>query len=89
MRHHMGKLCLAAALMLLLSGCIASSVDELYTLPKLPEDYQKLQEKIEQVLAQDSAESAAPLTGELSQSVQPLLQRSKFVSLGRGRRGNP
>lgn len=71
MRKYIGKLSVLLMLLsLLLTGCFSGSVDELYTLPKLPEDYQKLQEKIEQVLAQNSAETAAPLTGELSQPVQ-------------------
>ena len=70
MKKYMLKLCVAVGAILMLSGCISSSVDELYTLPKLPEDYQKLQVKIEQVLALPSAESAAPLSGELSQPVQ-------------------
>lgn len=74
MKRYIGKSCritaLALLLAVLLSGCISGSVSELYVLPKLPEDYQKLQKKIEEVLAQNSAESAAPLTGELSQPVQ-------------------
>ena len=48
----MKKTCLlfavAALLLGTLTGCFRS-VDELFTLPKLPEEYQNLQEKIEEV----------------------------------------
>ena len=58
----MKKKCLlfvVAALMLgTLTGCFRS-VDELFTLPKLPEEYQNLQEKIEEVTTGTGAELLA------------------------------
>lgn len=69
----MKKKCLlffAAALMLgTLTGCFRS-VDELFTLPKLPEEYQNLQEKIEEVTTGTGAEYAAPIMGANNQPVQ-------------------
>ncbi|SMC48258.1 FG-GAP repeat domain-containing protein [Papillibacter cinnamivorans] len=52
-----------------LSGCFFESGDELYALPKPPENYVELQKKIEEVLA-TGAEYAAPTAGPNSQSVQ-------------------
>ena len=50
----MKKICLlfvtAALLLGTLTGCFRT-VDELFTLPKLPEEYQNLQEKIEEFKA--------------------------------------
>ena len=64
------KLLLAAGLLsLLLGGCFSQSVDELYRAPRAPEDYLKLDEKINEVL-NAGGEYAAPLTGELTQKVQ-------------------
>ena len=69
----MKKLCLlfvAAALLLgTLTGCFRT-VDELFTLPKLPEEYQNLQEKIEEVTTGTGAEYAAPIMGANNQPVQ-------------------
>lgn len=69
----MKKKCLlfvVAALMLgTLTGCFRS-VDELFTLPKLPEEYQNLQEKIEEVTTGTGAEYAAPIMGANNQPVQ-------------------
>lgn len=59
---------LAAALLGLLSGCFRS-VDELYALPKLPEEYQNLQAKIEEITG-GGAEYSAPQRGENNQPVQ-------------------
>ena len=63
------RLLLAAGLLLLLTGCFSQSVDELYRAPRAPEDYLKLDEKINEVL-NAGGEYAAPLTGELTQKVQ-------------------
>ena len=64
------KLLLAAGLLsLLLGGCFSQSVDELYRAPRAPDDYLKLDERINEVL-NAGGEYAAPLTGELTQKVQ-------------------
>ena len=63
------KLILAAGLLLLLTGCFSQSVDELYAPPKAPDDYLKLDEKINEML-NAGGEYAAPLTDELTQKVQ-------------------
>ncbi len=63
------RLVLAVGLLLLLTGCFSQSVDELYAPPKAPDDYLKLDEKINEML-NSGGEYAAPLTGELTQKVQ-------------------
>ena len=66
---------LAAALLsllagILLSGCMmTSSAEDLYVLPKLPEEYQSLSARIEVILS-GGAEYAAPTAGTNLQSVQ-------------------
>ena len=56
------KLLLAAGLLsLLLGGCFSQSVDELYRAPRAPDDYLKLDERINEVL-NAGGEYAAPLT---------------------------
>ncbi|MBQ2830017.1 MAG: VCBS repeat-containing protein [Oscillospiraceae bacterium] len=60
----------AIVLMLTLCGCAGvSSVDELYTLPKLPAEYTALESQIDALLSGGS-EYAAPLSGSNIQSVQ-------------------
>lgn len=60
---------LAAGLLMLLTGCFSQSVDDLYAPPRAPDDYLKLDNKINEVL-NAGGEYAAPLTGELTQKVQ-------------------
>lgn len=60
---------LTALLCLLLSGCFFRTVDELYAIPQPPKDYEALQARLGEVVAQ-GGEYAAPLTGEMIQSVQ-------------------
>ena len=61
---------LAAALLLSLTGCIATSaVEELFTLPQPPIEYTDLAETIGALLA-DGYEYAAPSAGQHIQSVQ-------------------
>lgn len=61
---------LAALLPLLLSGCMMSaSVEELYSLPQLPEEYQALGKQLDAILA-SGAEYTAPTAGTNLQSVQ-------------------
>ena len=69
MKKHGLRLCLATGLLLLLTGCFSQSVDELYAPPRAPDDYLKLDDKINEVLNQ-GGEYAAPLSGELTQKVQ-------------------
>ena len=60
---------LCCAMSLLLTGCLFRPADELYAVPQPPKDYLNLQNKLSEVISQ-GAEYAAPLTGELIQSVQ-------------------
>ncbi|MDE7220724.1 MAG: VCBS repeat-containing protein [Oscillospiraceae bacterium] len=61
---------LAAALPLLLTGCMMSaSVDELYALPQLPEEYKSLSARLSEILAL-GAEYAAPQAGSNLPPVQ-------------------
>ncbi len=60
---------MALMLCLLLTGCFFRTVDELYAIPQPPKDYEALQERLGEVVAQ-GGEYAAPLTGEMIQSVQ-------------------
>jgi len=62
-------LALAAALSLSLGGCFFRSVDELYTVPQPSKDYEALQARLSEVVAA-GGEYAAPLSGEMIQSVQ-------------------
>lgn len=68
-KHEKLRLILAAGLFLLLTGCFSQSVDDLYAPPRAPDDYLKLDNKINEVL-NAGGEYAAPLTGELTQKVQ-------------------
>jgi hypothetical protein len=69
-------LALAAALLLLLSGCSLKTPEELYSLPQPPPEYDYLQAAIAQVQQELSAqysttvEYAAPLSGDNTQTVQ-------------------
>ena len=58
--------CVLAAL--LLGGCGARTVDQMYCLPKRSEDYNNLQTAIEKAMG--DMEYCAPLTGENQQTVQ-------------------
>lgn len=61
---------LVAGLTLLLTGCFVKTVDELYTLPKHSDEYHRLEQAIEQVMASQNAVYAAPVSGTNQQSVQ-------------------
>ena len=50
-----GLALLAAALTLLLSGCFVKTVDELYTLPRHSDEYDRLELAIDAVLSGQSA----------------------------------
>lgn len=55
---------------MILSGCMMmASVEDLYALPKLPQEYEALGEHIEKILS-DGAETASPASGTHLQSVQ-------------------
>ena len=62
-------LALSCFLCLILSGCFFRAVGELYAVPQPPEDYKALQARLSEVIAA-GGEYAAPLSGELIQSVQ-------------------
>ncbi len=69
MRKRIGGLtCITAMLMLLLSGCMFRSVDELYELPKTSEEFMNLQATIQAY--KGSAESIAPTSGSKTQAIQ-------------------
>ena len=59
----------AAVLSVSLTGCFFKSVDELYTPPQPSKEYEALQNQLSQVIAA-GGEYAAPLSGEMIQSVQ-------------------
>lgn len=61
---------LGTAIAALLSGCFVKTVDELYTLPRHSDDYNRLEYAIEQVLSSENASYAAPVSGANQQSVQ-------------------
>lgn len=66
------SLALALLLCILSSGCTGfklSSIDELYSLPRLPEEYQDLEAHINAIL-ESGAEYAAPQSGSNIQPVQ-------------------
>ena len=65
-----GLALLAAALTLLLSGCFVKTVDELYTLPRHSDEYDRLELAIDAVLNGQSAAYSAPVSGPNQQSVQ-------------------
>ncbi len=67
-----GRLKLAALVCVMaamLSGCFFRGVDQLYAIPNPPADYQAIQARLSEVISQ-GAEYAAPLSGDLIQSVQ-------------------
>lgn len=61
---------LSAALAALLSGCFVKTVDELYTLPQHSDEYNRLEQAIEEVMESRNAAYAAPVSGINQQSVQ-------------------
>lgn len=65
------KLLLAlTALLLTATGCLfTSSVSDLYALPKMPEQYQELEQQIKDLIS-NGAEYAAPISGNNLQPVQ-------------------
>lgn len=67
-RYFIVIVCLAA-LLTTLSGCFRITADELYSLPQASQEYIKLQEQINTVLA-SGAEYAPPTAGPNRQSVQ-------------------
>jgi len=56
-------------LLLILSGCSMSTGDDLLALPKLPEEYVKLQEKLDRIIAQGASYAVAE-SGTNRQAVQ-------------------
>ena len=69
MRRAAISLLSAAVLSVSLTGCFFKSVDELYTPPQPSKEYEALQNQLSQVIAA-GGEYAAPLSGEMIQSVQ-------------------
>ena len=69
MRIKKGFAVLAAMLCLLLSGCLLQSAEELYALPKQPEEYYTLQNQLDRIL-QAGGSYCAPVAGDCRQAVQ-------------------
>ena len=71
MKKYLKYLLFSAALasVLLLSGCFAKSVDELYALPQLSEGYVQIQGELSRIQA-SGAEYSAPTAGSNRQAVQ-------------------
>lgn len=61
---------LGAAMTLLLTGCFVKTVDELYTLPRHSDEYNRLEDAIEEVRSAAGASYAAPVSGINQQPVQ-------------------
>ncbi len=68
-KNRIGLSVMTALMCLLLTGCFFRSVDELYAVPQPSKDYEALQARLSEVVAR-GGEYAAPLTGEMIQSVQ-------------------
>ena len=68
-KNRIGLLGMMALMCLLLTGCFFRPVDELYAVPQPSKDYEALQARLSEVVAR-GGEYAAPLTGEMIQSVQ-------------------
>ena len=72
MLQHIKKaagLALAAAMCILLTGCLSVSADELYQLPKSSERYVQIQQKISEIQS-GGVEYAAPVSGYYRQAIQ-------------------
>lgn len=75
MRRKLGILLAAAALAVVLGGCSIRSPEELFELPKLPEEFSDLQTKINEVttpgrIYQGGADLISPVGGTNTQNVQ-------------------
>lgn len=68
-RYKQALALLSAFLLVMLSGCVLQTVDEMYRLPKRSQEYQDLQVAIDQVMG-DTMQYCAPLSGENQQTVQ-------------------
>lgn len=63
-------LALGLGLLLTLGGCSLYTPEQMYTLPKPPAEYEKLNTCIQQTMAALGAEYTAPLAGDNAQTVQ-------------------
>ncbi len=63
------KLLFLASLLTVLSGCYTQSIDDFYSLPKLPDEFVNLQKEIDGILKK-GAEYSAPTSGTHRQAVQ-------------------
>lgn len=68
-RKKIGMILMTLLLCTLFTGCLLQSAEELYQLPKQPEEYYNLQNQIESVL-DSGAEYCAPISGDRRQAVQ-------------------
>lgn len=63
-------LAVVLGLLLMLTGCFSKTAEELYSLPKMPQDYVELDNTINAVRTELGAEYAAPRTGDNTAPVQ-------------------
>ena len=70
MRKKTVKFILALGMLLVLSGCVSQSGENMYALPQFPDKYLELQETITDVMKQLGAEYAAPSSGSNVQTIQ-------------------
>ena len=68
MRKYSGYLLFVLLAVFLLTGCAPTTIDELYSPPRRPVEFQELQKAIDQ--AMEGLSYCAPLTGENQQAVQ-------------------
>ena len=65
-RFHL--ICLVVLVSAILSGCVFSTVDEMYRLPKRSEEYRALQQAIDRAMT--GLSYCAPVSGQQRQTVQ-------------------
>lgn len=70
MRRNAIRLALLFGMLLALSGCFSKTIDDLYCLPKMPQDYVALDTQINSLREQLDAEYASPKTGRNTAPVQ-------------------
>ena len=70
MKKVFAKLLALSLMLLTLTGCFFKTAEELFLLPKMPENYTDLQNKINEITSQLGAETISPLLGSNTANVQ-------------------
>lgn len=70
MKIQIVRLCLLLGILCLLSGCFSNTVDDLYCLPKAPQEYVELDNRINSLMDELGAEYASPKSGSNTSPVQ-------------------